>query len=234
MSSANLPKHIAIIPDGNRRWAKRNAFAALLGHRKGADTLVELVSCCLKLGIEAVTFYGLSAENMKRSPYEVKAVLGIIEEYCLLQREKMVEQGIRFSTIGAMEELPEQLQKAAEETRKKTAGGKAMNLTIALNYGGRQEICRTFSRLLQDAQAGLVDPSHIDEAAIASRLDSHQLPDVDLLIRTSGEQRVSNYLPWQLAYAELYFSDLYWPDFNSEELTKAVSWFAKRNRRYGE
>lgn len=233
MTKGAVPHHIAVIPDGNRRWAKRHAFSALLGHRRGADNLRAIVQRCAELGVGYVTVYSFSTENWRRPPAEIDAVFEVIAEYCLRQSDMLVTEGIRLATIGDLAPLPAPLLKVLDDTRRATARGTKMELTLALNYGGHSDLCEAAKKLAASVSSGQIALGEVDEAQLRRQLNSGGLPPVDLLIRAGGERRLSNFLLWQMAYAELYFCDLMWPEFSTEELQGAINWFAQRTRRYG-
>jgi undecaprenyl diphosphate synthase len=223
------PRHIAIIPDGNRRWAKKRGLPTLAGHKTGFDTAIRLFETALELGIEVVTIWGFSTENWQRSTDEVGYLMKLYEEYAKKQWRKLGDQGVQVRLAGEIERLPQSLQKVLEETVERTKNNSRLILNICLSYGGRNELLRAVQKLVALSPA----PEQITEEMITNSLDTAGLPDVDLVIRTSGEQRTSGYLPWQAAYAELYFTPVLFPDFTSAELAKAVIWFGERRRRFG-
>ena len=233
MEQDNLPKHIAIIMDGNRRWAKNKNLPVSLGHKEGAKTLEKVVRYANKIGIKYITVYAFSTENWKRSQEEVSTLMGILRWYLKDCVKKSMKNNVRCRVIGRKEELSEDIIESINNLEEKTKNNTGLNFTIAINYGGRDEIVRAVRKIADKVKAGEIETSDIDEAMISDNLDTAGIPDPDLLIRTSGEQRLSNYLPWQLAYTEFYFTDVYWPDFNREELIKACEKYNKRERRYG-
>ena len=229
-----VPRHIAIIMDGNGRWAKERGFPRIFGHRNGAGAVRDVVMQCGNLGVEALTLYSFSLENWKRPDDEVKALMYMAIAYCHGEREALRREGIRFRVIGRREGLPAEVVEAIESVEAHTADVVGPTLCLALNYGARQELADAARRLARDVAAGRVDPESVDEAAIASRLYAPDLPEPDLLIRTGGEMRVSNFLLWQISYAELVVRQTYWPDFRGEQLNDAVREFARRSRRFGD
>jgi undecaprenyl diphosphate synthase len=231
---AALPRHLAVIMDGNGRWAQAHGWSRLRGHEEGAESVRVLVRSCRKLGIAALTLYAFSEENWARPKTEVQALMRLLGRFMKRERQEMIDQGIRLNAIGNLQRLPRATQKLLQETMAATQAGHEMVLTLALSYGGRQEITRAARLLAQRAAAGELAPEGIDEAALAAELYTQDLPELDLLIRTSGELRVSNFLLWQMAYAEFYFCDIHWPDFREEELAKALKAFAQRQRRFGQ
>ena len=229
----NMPKHIAIIMDGNRRWARVQGKPASFGHKAGAKTLENIVRYANKIGLKYITVYAFSTENWKRSQEEVSTLMGILRWYLKDCVKKSMKNNVRCRVIGRKEELSPDIVQSIENLEEKTKNNTGLNFTIAINYGGRDEITRAVKKIAADVKAGKINPDDITEQTITDNLDTRELPDPDLLIRTSGEQRLSNYLPWQLAYTEFYFTDTYWPDFNKEELIKAFEKYNKRERRFG-
>lgn len=228
-----LPKHVAVIMDGNGRWAELRGLPRIAGHREGINSVREMITQCLELGIQALTIYAFSQENWKRPMQEISALMGLLEYYLSTERASLIEQGVHFRTIGRLELLPQSAQHWVRTTKKETAHLDKMVLTVALSYGGRAEIVDAVRGLLHDARAGTIEPEHVDEAIIRRYLYTHPLPDPDLLIRTSGETRISNFLLWQLAYTELYFTPTLWPDFRRREFLLALLEYQKRERRFG-
>lgn len=228
-----IPRHIAIIMDGNGRWAQERGFPRIFGHRNGARVVREIVEECGKLGIEALTLYSFSMENWKRPADEVEALMQLCVTYLNGEQEALVAEGIRFKVIGRRGELPDQVLEAIERVEAKTDHCNGPTLCLAINYGSRAEIVDAMKRIAADVKEGKISPDQIDEATIDSNLYTAGLPDPDLLIRTAGEMRVSNYLLWQISYAELYVTDVYWPDFGPSELHAAIRDFASRSRRFG-
>lgn len=234
LDPARLPRHVAVIMDGNGRWAARKGLPRVAGHKKGMDTVREVVTACSKLGIKALTLYAFSLENWRRPPREVEALMSLLTLYLQSELNLMKEQDIRFVTIGRTGELPKAAREWMEKAAKETAGNKGMSLVLALSYGGRGEIVDAAARFARDAAAGKVAPDALDEAMFTGYLDTAGLPDPDLMIRTSGEMRISNFLLWQMAYAELYFTDALWPDFGERDLLIALTDYQGRERRFGQ
>ncbi|HET6519903.1 MAG TPA: isoprenyl transferase [Geminicoccaceae bacterium] len=227
------PSHIAIIMDGNRRWARGHGMPVVVGHQRGAGAVRRAVEGCRELGVRYLTLYAFSSENWKRSPAEVNDLMNLLRFYIRREIDELERNGVRARFIGEHDALPgdivELTRVAAERTRHNTA----LTLTIALNYGARREIVLAARRLAAEAAAGRLDPETIDEPAFARALATDFLPDPDLLIRTSGEQRLSNFLLWQMAYTELVFLPVSWPDFDKHHLRAAIVEFNRRERRYG-
>jgi undecaprenyl diphosphate synthase len=228
-----LPRHIAIIMDGNGRWASQRNLPRVMGHRQGVRSALNITEACAKKGVEALTMYSFSTENWKRSKEEVDALMMLLEENLRNGWEKMHANGICFNVIGRKNELPLSLQSEIDRVMNVTAGNAGMTLTLALNYGGRTEIVDAARALSRQVKDGKLLPEDIDESIFERNLNTAGLPELDLIIRTSGEMRLSNFLLWQAAYCELYVTDTLWPDFNAEELDKALAEFDKRDRRYG-
>ena len=228
-----LPKHIGFIMDGNGRWATKRGMPRKFGHREGAKTFHDLTRYCRSIGIQNISFYVFSTENWKRSEEEVGTLMSILRKYLKDCVKKSMKNNVRCRVIGRREELSDDIVESINNLEEKTKNNTGLNFTIAINYGGRDEIVRAVQKIAQDVKEGKIAPEAIDEAMINANLDTKDIPDPDLLIRTSGEQRLSNYLPWQLAYTEFYFTDVFWPDFNREELIKACEKYNKRDRRYG-
>jgi undecaprenyl diphosphate synthase len=229
----NLPRHIAIIMDGNGRWAKQHAMGRIAGHKKGAEAVRATVRACREIGIPVLTLYAFSTENWLRPAREVKALMRLLEEYLRLEIQEMMDNGIRLTTIGDREALKEPIRSVLRETIARTARNGEMTLNLALSYGGRDEIVGAVRSLVKDVQKGVLAEPDITQDSFSRYLDTVGLPDPDLLIRTSGEYRISNFLLWQCAYAEFYFTDVLWPDFNREELFRAIAEYQRRERRFG-
>lgn len=228
-----IPRHISIIMDGNRRWATQQGLLPIMGHWKGADTLTRIVRAASELGIKILTVYAFSKENWQRPKEEVDALMHIYKTYLDSEREPMVREGVRLSTIGDLSALPESVIEALEISQSVTADCRTIDLVMAFNYGGRDDIRRAFISIMEDCEKGKLSKHQITEDMIASYLDTAHYPDPDILIRTSGEKRQSNFLLWQLSYSEFYHTDVLWPDFDERELLKAVCEYQKRNRRFG-
>jgi len=228
-----LPRHIAVIMDGNGRWAQKHALGRISGHKKGAEAVRMTVRACRELGIEFLTLYAFSTENWLRPDHEVQALMRLLEEYLRSELQEMLDHGIRLTTIGDMETLKEPFRGILCETIAKTAHSNKMTLNLALSYGGRDEIIVAILKLFKDIHDGRVNLQMVSKEIFSDYLYTAGLPDPDLLIRTSGEYRISNFLLWQSAYTEFYFTDVLWPDFNREELYKAIAEFQRRERRFG-
>ncbi len=228
-----LPEHVAIIMDGNGRWAKQRAMNRVLGHEEGTESVREVVRTSRNLGIKWLTLYAFSEENWKRPKYEITALMGILKRFLKSELNEMLENNIRFMTIGRSSRLPDDVRKLIEETTAKTSGNTGMTLTLALSYGGRQEIFDAMQKIAKRIISGDLQPSDINEGLISDFLYTAGMPDPDLLIRTSGEYRVSNFLLWQIAYTELYTTPTLWPDFRKKEYLKAIEDYQKRERRFG-
>ncbi|MEQ1945729.1 MAG: isoprenyl transferase [Bryobacteraceae bacterium] len=225
-----LPWHVAIIMDGNGRWAKRKGLPRVAGHTAGIRSVRIAVETCSQLGIGALTLYAFSVENWKRPRAEVEMLWRLLRTYLRLELPALMQNGVRLNVIGRVEELPAQVQSDLKEAMATTAGNKGLLVNLAINYGGRAEIVDAVKALVADAKRGNV---LIDEAAISARLYTAGIADPDLLIRTSGEMRVSNFLLWQIAYSELYVTETLWPDFKRADLLRAVLDYQKRDRRFG-
>lgn len=230
---ASLPQHVAIVMDGNGRWAKARGLARTDGHMEGQRTVVKIVNAALEVGLTWVTLYAFSTENWRRPPSEVRYLLGDTERFVRENRDAFNAQGVRMRWVGRRRRVPAGILRQIDESVEMTRRNKAMTLTIAFNYGSRSEIGDAAARLAADVAAGNVDPKKVTDKTLARYLYDPEMPDVDLFIRTSGEQRMSNYLLWQSAYAELIFSPVLWPDFSAEDLFEAVREYQKRTRRFG-
>jgi undecaprenyl diphosphate synthase len=228
-----IPQHLAIIMDGNGRWAEKRRLARILGHQKGVETVQEIVKECRSLGVRYLTLYAFSSENWRRPENEVSALMGLLVRYLQGELDTLLSRRIRLRVIGEISRLPADVRRVLDETVERTAQNDEMVLTLALSYGARNELVRAVRRLARDVNQGRLNPEVIDEDDLSSALDTEGIPDPDLLIRTSGEMRISNFLLWQLAYTELYFSDVLWPDFDARELRRALNEFGRRQRRFG-
>jgi undecaprenyl diphosphate synthase len=226
-------EHVAVIMDGNGRWATRRGLPRLVGHRKGAARVREIVDLCPDIGVKYLTLYAFSTENWKRAESEVAGLMSLFRRYILKEANKLHENRVRVRFIGDRTRLDGRLIELMASLEEKTAGNEHLNLTIALNYGGRDELTRAIRTLTEDAAEGRVAPEDIVEDSIGYYLDTRYLPDPDLVIRTSGEQRISNFLLWQSAYAEYAFVETLWPDFSAAEFEAIVSGFSGRERRFG-
>lgn len=234
LDSDKLPKHIAIIMDGNGRWARLQNLPRIEGHRRGSETVEEIVEACREVGIPYLTLYAFSMENWARPTEEIHALMALLKEFLMIKRDKLLRNGVRLETIGDIARLPADVLRELEETRRQTAACQDMTLILALSYGARDEIVRAVNRVLQDRQTGHLETDRLTEQEFAQYLDTHDLPDPDLLIRTSGECRTSNFLQWQSAYAEIIFTETLWPDFHKENLLQTLEQYAQRERRFGQ
>ncbi len=230
---APLPQHIAIILDGNGRWAKKRGLPRTAGHQEGAMNVREITKLCATMGIKALTVYAFSTENWKRPEEEIKFLMKLPIKFFDDFAPELVEHEIRLKVIGNVEQLPKDLQQKVQEITELTKDNKKMTLTIALNYGSQDEIKQAIQKIALEVQNGELAVDEIDESVIEQHLMTCDLPPLDLMIRTSGELRISNYLLWQLAYAELYFTSVAWPDFKEEQLYEALADYQARNRRFG-
>lgn len=236
LTTAKPPRvadHVAIIMDGNGRWATNRGWPRLVGHRKGAERVKQIVRCAPDIGIRWLTIYAFSTENWKRSTEEVLGLMSIFARYIEREADRLAAEGVRMRFIGDRSRLDPKLQRLMSGIETRTAGLTRLNLTVAINYGGRDEIVRATQRLAADVAAGRLNPDDVCDEAISARLDTADIPDPDLVIRTSGETRTSNFLPWQSAYSEYEFTDTLWPDFTPDELARIVGGFGTRERRFG-
>ena len=229
----NLPRHIAIIMDGNGRWAKKKLLNRISGHIKGVNAVREVVTACRELGIKVLTLYAFSIENWMRPVDEVNALMGLLKEYLSKECEEMVRNNIRLNAIGRIGDLPTDVLTTLRETMKKTEHSDGMILNLALSYGGRSEILHAVQGILSDFRKGKIQSEEITLQRFSQYLWTHGIPDPDLLIRTSGEFRISNFLLWQIAYTELYVTETLWPDFDRKELLRAIMAYQSRERRFG-
>jgi undecaprenyl diphosphate synthase len=230
---ARLPRHIAVIMDGNGRWAKQRGSPRVEGHRAGIASVRETVETCARLELDALTLYAFSVENWKRPRFEIVTLMALLKEYLAKELSNLIKNDIRFRVVGRMNELDASVQKALSHGLAATSSCRGMTFNIALNYGGRTEIVDACRSLANDVQAGRLTPEQIDEETLGSRLGTAGVPDPDLLIRTSGEMRVSNFLLWQIAYSEIWVTPTLWPDFRKRHLFEAILDYQKRERRYG-
>ena len=230
----NVPEHVAVIMDGNGRWAKKRFLPRNYGHAEGAKALEAICENCDKLGIKHLTVYAFSTENWKRSVEEVTGIMNLFRKYLVDSIERSNNANMKVNLIGKREGLPEDIVQKMNDLERATANNTGLQFHIAINYGGRDEIVRATQKILNDAADGKVKAGDIDEKLFADYLDTKGVPDPDLLIRTSGEERTSNFLPWQLAYSEFYFTDTLWPDFDMDSLVEAVRYYNKRERRFGD
>ena len=229
-----LPKHVAIIMDGNGRWAKKRLMNRVQGHQKGSEAVRAIVKASREIGISYLTLYAFSEENWNRPKAEISALMNILKNFLRSQLPEMQENGIRLQAIGRMEKLPKNAKEVLYETIEKTANNKDMVLTLALSYGGRQEIVDSVQKIAEKIKEGDLTVEEISEKLISDFLSTTDMPDPDLLIRTSGEYRISNFLLWQIAYTEIYTTPTLWPDFNRDRYLAAIQDFQKRERRFGE
>ncbi len=228
-----LPRHVAIIMDGNGRWAAQRGLPRTEGHRAGSESMKAVTRAARRLGVEALTVYAFSSQNWLRPPGEVTALMDLLVEYIQGERAEVLDNGIRLRAIGDLTRLPRQVRTPLEELCLASAGGRGMALTLALSYGGREEILAATRALVESAARGEIRASDIDESRFSRALWTRELPDPDLVIRTSGERRLSNFLLWQIAYAELFITDILWPDFREADLLAAIADFQLRDRRFG-
>jgi undecaprenyl diphosphate synthase len=232
-SSNDIPRHIAIIMDGNGRWAKTRGLPRAEGHRAGAESVREAVETCRQLGVDYLTLYAFSSENWNRPQKEVDALMSLLERFLREKLPELLKQNIRFNTIGRLDMLPDKCRKQIDKAIASTKGNTGLTLILALSYGSREEITDAARALAIKAIAGEIDPADIDNELFAQHLYTAGTPDPDLLVRTSGELRISNFLLWQISYSEIVISPKYWPDFRNADLRAAVDEYSSRHRRYG-
>lgn len=228
-----MPRHLAIIMDGNGRWAEQRMLKRIVGHQRGAETVQMVVDQASHLGISYLTLFAFSSENWSRPKLEVRALMSLLKKYVRSELRRMLKNNIRFNVIGNRNDLPSEINQILDDALQQTATNTGMVLTLALSYGGRQEIARAAARIARQVKDGQLEPEQITESLFSRYLDTAGLPDPDLLIRTSGEMRISNFLLWQLAYAELYFTDINWPDLTINTLHEALADYQARERRFG-
>ncbi len=228
-----VPRHIAIIMDGNGRWAKERGLPRREGHRAGAESVREVMESCIELGVEYLTLYAFSSENWSRPAAEVTALMSLLDRFLDEKAKDLDRQNVRLLAIGQLDRLPAKTRALIERIKARTAGHTTMTLVLALSYGGREEIVAAARSLATDAVAGKVSPAEIDSELFASRLQTAGIPDPDLLVRTSGEMRVSNFLLWQISYAEMVIVKKFWPEFRQGDLFEVVEEYKRRNRRFG-
>jgi undecaprenyl diphosphate synthase len=233
IDKTNLPRHIAIIMDGNGRWAQNHSLGRIAGHRKGAESVRKVVEACRAIGISFLTLYAFSSENWSRPEKEVSALMTLLERYLKSEVKVMMKNNIRLLAIGDTAALPDKVRAVLVDTIRKTSGNTAMTLVLALNYGSHDEILEAIKKIVDDARQGKIDTADITEERFPEYLYTKGIPDPDLLVRTSGEYRLSNFLMWQMAYTEFYFTDTLWPDFREEQLVEAILEFQRRERRFG-
>jgi undecaprenyl diphosphate synthase len=227
------PRHIAIIMDGNGRWAQKRGLPRIEGHRHGVDSVRRITEHCARLGVGQLTLYCLSSENWRRPEAELQFLMHLLEQYMIEERPLLMRERIRMAMIGRREGIPDTTLAELDRTVAMCAANDGMRLCLAINYGARGEIIDAARRIAAEAVAGRLDPAAIDEEAFSARLDTAGMPDPDLLIRTAGEMRISNFLLWQISYAELWVTDVAWPDFKEADLDAAIAAFARRDRRFG-
>ena len=228
-----LPRHVAIIMDGNGRWAQSQGHMRTLGHREGSHAVRRIVRASRRLGVEALTLFAFSEQNWERPGPEVVALMELLREYLVSEREELLENGIRLRAVGRVDRLPALVREVLDPLMEETARLTGMTLTLALSYGGREEIVDAARRLAERARAGELDPAELDEALFEAHVPSVHVGRVDLLVRTGGEQRISNFLLWGAAYAELHFTERLWPDFDEPDLYEAIAAYQRRDRRFG-
>lgn len=233
MADKKIPVHVAIIMDGNGRWAAAKGLPRIAGHNAGANSVEEAIKAAKESGVKVLTLYAFSTENWKRPKQEVDALFGLLENYIDSKADTMIKNGIRISAIGRIEELPDRVQRKLKSVMDRTRDCSSLLLNIALNYGSRTEIADAARVIAKDCVSGKVDPDDIDEKTFSGYLYTKDLPDPDLLIRTSGEMRLSNFLLWQLSYSEIYISKKLWPDFKKSDFIEALNEYQNRQRRYG-
>jgi undecaprenyl diphosphate synthase len=233
LDPTKTPKHVAIIMDGNRRWAKKQGLPAIMGHWKGAETLTKTVRAASELGVKTVTVFSFSTENWNRAKDEVEGLMHLFKIYLIKERAAMAKEGVRLQAIGDLKRLPSSVLKELEYSKSYTAHCKKIDLVLAINYGGRDDIRRAFVAMIADVEKRKLSKEQISEQLISQYLDTAQWPDPELLIRTSGENRQSNFLLWQLCYSEFYLTDTLWPDFNEHALLQAICSVQQRQRRLG-
>ena len=228
-----LPRHVGIIMDGNGRWAQNHGRPRLDGHRAGADSVRDITRASRQLGIEALTLYAFSSQNWARPAEEVMGLMQLLREFLIEERSEILDNQIRLEAIGDIDKLPPMVKEPLDELRAASAHHRAMTLTLALSYGGRESIVRAVQAIARDAAAGVLRPEDLDVDRMSGYLPTAALPPLDLLIRTSGEQRISNFMLWEIAYAELVFTDVLWPEFRRQHLRECLDIYAHRERRFG-
>ena len=231
LDKKRIPRHIAIIMDGNGRWAKERGKERSFGHQAGVDTVRRITSECVRLGVKFLTLYTFSTENWSRPETEIAALMGLV--LSSLEDEIFMKNNVRFQVVGDMQRLPQSVQDKLRETMEHTAQNTAMTMVVALSYSSRWELTKAAKSIANDVKAGILQPEDITEELMSQRLETAFMPDPELLIRTGGELRISNYMLWQIAYSELYFCDTYWPDFNETDLHQAIASYQARQRRFG-
>ena len=233
IDSKNIPQHLAIIMDGNGRWAKKQGLLRTLGHQKGSSSVREVITGCIKLGIPYLTLYAFSTEHWNRPKFEVDMLMRLLLQSLEKEYEALAKHEIRLNVIGEWDDLPSLVRKRLQHVMTQTQHHTKLTLTLAISYGSRKELVKSVTQIAQKIKNNVISPQEITQTLLQEHLYTHDLPDVDLLIRTSGEQRISNFLLWQIAYAELYFTQVLWPDFTQEHLYQAIEDYQKRERRFG-
>ena len=233
ISPQNLPKHLAIIMDGNGRWAKQKGLLRAMGHESGTKSVRQTVEACARLGVENLTLYAFSTENWNRPKLEVNTLMQLLVHSLKNELKTLQDNNVRLQTIGNTDKLPKNIQKELNEVIEKTKNNNRTTLTLALSYSSREELLNVVKTISEKVKNNIISIDTIDESIINQHLYTHNMPDVDLLIRTSGEHRISNFLLWQIAYAELFFTNVLWPDFTDEHLYEAIISYQKRERRFG-
>jgi undecaprenyl diphosphate synthase len=233
LDPARLPRHVAVIMDGNGRWAQQRGLPRIEGHRRGVNAVRAIIEESCRLGIEQLTLYCLSTENWKRPQHELDFLMTLLHQYLLAERDEIMRENIRFTTIGRRQELPDFVIREMDENIRMSQGNTGMTLCLAINYSGRTEMVDAVRTLAEEVKRGKLNPEEIDETAISDALYTGGMPDPDLLIRTAAEMRVSNFLLWQISYAELWVTPTYWPDFDAATLQEGLRDYAKRERRFG-
>ncbi len=233
VKEARKLRHIAVIMDGNGRWAEQHKLQRVEGHKKGSEVVIDIVKAAKEINLEYLTLYAFSTENWKRPSFEVNGLMNILNDFLTIRLSELMENGIRLKTIGRTEQLSDSIRRNLNAAIQKTAHNKSGTLVLALSYGGRAEIVDAVKKIVKEANDGKINSKDIDEVRFSRYLYDPEIPDPDLMIRTSGEYRISNFLLWQLSYSELYITETLWPDFNKEEFFKAVEAYNRRNRRFG-
>ncbi len=228
-----IPKHVAIIMDGNGRWAANRHLPKIMGHSKGAEVIRAVSNACIDKGVKYLTLYAFSSENWKRPKEEVDGLMNLLRDYLKKEEKELVKNGIKFMAIGRLSDLSNDIQNGIKNLSEKTSGGDKLVLNLAINYGSRNEIVDAAKNISKDVVAGKVDPDFIDEKYFSSKLYTKDIPDPDIIIRTSGEMRLSNFLLWQSSYSEIYVTAKLWPDFTKEDLSLAIEEYLNRSRRFG-
>lgn len=229
----NIPQHVAIIMDGNGRWAKKRFLPRTAGHIQGSKVAEQICEDAYNIGIKYLTIYAFSTENWNRPEKEVETLMNLLRKYMSDSVERSTKNNMKVKVLGDISRLPDDLQASIIKLEEVTSKNTGLNFNVAINYGGRDELCRAMRNIAKDVKEGILSEEEINEELVDSYLDTAGMPHPDLLIRTSGELRTSNFLPWQIAYSEFYFTDVLWPDFNKKELQKAIEYYNKRDRRFG-